>query len=245
MKISRWLKLLVAGKFLYKPSVLIKSKHGVLNAFVRLRQQSIRIALVLAATLGLSLAFYIDHTPAARPALSTAALPPLAVGDWVFRSGTSAESQLIQRLSQSDYSHIGMVVSVQPEPLIVHASTDDDPQHANQVLSSTLNTFIDPKLAQSFAIARPSFVTEQEKQHAATWLLKQLKQPFVLAERSSEHLYCTTLLVAALQHSSKPFQPEWQQINAPMFSGEYLFPSAFANYPEIEWLYRPTDWQRP
>lgn len=212
----------------------------MLTAFMRLRQHPLRAALMLAAVLGLSLLTYTDQTPTARPAFLTTQLPPLAIGDWVFRSGTSAESQLIKTLSSSAYSHIGMVVSVQPEPLIVHATTDDDPQRANQVLSSTLNAFIDPKLAQGFAIARPRFITEQENQHAATWLLKQLKQPFVLAERSSAHLYCTTLLVDAIQHSSNPFQPEWQQINAPIFSGEYLFPSAFANYPEIEWLYPST-----
>ena len=88
-------------------------------------------------------------------------------------------------------------------------------------------------------------MTEQENQHAAIWLLKQLKQPFILAERGSEHLYCTTLLVDALQHSSNPFQPEWQHINAPMFSGEYLFPNAFADYPGIEWLYSSAGQQQP
>ncbi len=207
------------------------------NLVIGLRQQSVRIAMLLAALLGLSFAVYIDQTPTARPVFSTTELPALAVGDWVFRSGTSAESQLIQTLSNSEFSHIGMLVSLHPEPLIVHATTNDDPQRANQVLSSTLSDFIDPKLAHSFAIARPVFVTEQENQQAAAWLLKQLKQPFVLAERSSEHLYCTTLLLDALQHSARSFQPNWQQINAPMFSGEYLFPSAFANYPEVEWLY--------
>ena len=217
----------------------------MLNTFSRLRQQPVRIALLLATILSLSGGVYIGQTPAARPAFSTAALPALAVGDWVFRSGTSTESQLIQTLSNSEYSHIGMLVSLQPEPLIVHATTNDDPQRVNQVLSSSLNDFIDPKLAQGFAIARPSFITAQENQQAAAWLLKQLKRPFVLAERSSQHLYCTTLLVDALQHSTHPFQPEWQQINAPMFSGEYLFPQALADYPGVEWVYSSTDQQWP
>ncbi|HHX34655.1 MAG TPA: hypothetical protein GX719_05215 [Gammaproteobacteria bacterium] len=197
-----------------------------------------RSALMLALTLGVGIVLYIAQVPAARPTLSLASVPPLAVGDWVFRAGKSTESHLIQTLSNSDFSHIGMVVSLQPEPLIVHASTDDDPQRSNQVLSSTLSDFIDPTLAYSFAIARPNFISEQEKQQAAKWLYKQLGQAFVLAERNTDHLYCTTLLVNALQHSAIPFQPEWQQIKAPLFSGEYLFPSAFANYPEIEWLYR-------
>ncbi len=120
----------------------------------------------------------------------------------------------------------------------MHASTDDDPQRSNQVLSSTLNEFIDPQLARSFAIARPKFVRAEEQQQAALWLSKQLRKPFVLADRSHPHLYCTTLLVDALQQTKQPFQPAWQTITAPMFSGEYLFPQAFADYPDIEWLYR-------
>ncbi len=206
------------------------------NSLMRRGKKPLRIALLL-AVLALSAALYIAQAPAARSVFSVSALPPLAVGDWIFRSGTSTESQLIQTLSDSEFSHIGMVVSLQPEPLIVHATTNDDPQRTNQVLSSPLAEFIDPKLARHFAIARPSFLTAQENQQAAQQLLQQLGQPFVLAERSSEHLYCTTLLADALQHSASSFQPQWQQINAPLLSGEYLFPSAFANYPEIEWLY--------
>ena len=213
------------------------------KALGRLKQQPLRIALLISATLGLLMLLYIAPAPAVRPAFSTAVLPALAVGDWVFRSGTSAESQLIQNLSHSEFSHIGMVVSLQPEPLIVHATTDDDPQRSDQVLASTLSEFIAPQFAHSFAIARPRFVTEQENQRAAQRVLQQLQQPFVLAERSSEHLYCTTLLADALQHTAITFQPEWQQVNAPFFSGEYLFPSAFADYPEIDWLYRSSTLQ--
>ena len=217
----------------------------MLNALIRAGKYPRGIAILLCVVLGLSAVLYIAQAPAARLAFSTANLPPLAVGDWVFRAGTSAESRLIQTLSDSEFSHIGMIVSLQPEPLIAHATTSDDPQRTNQVLSSPLAEFIDPKLARHFAIARPSFLTAQENQQAAQQLLQQLGQPFVLAERSSEHLYCTTLLADALQHSASSFQPQWQQINAPLLSGEYLFPSAFANYPEIEWLYHSTDMPLP
>lgn len=217
----------------------------MLNSSARIAKYPLRSLLLLVAMLTLGALLYIAQAPAARPATSLPTLPPLAVGDWVFRLGTSAESHIIQSLSQGEFSHIGMLASLQPEPLIVHASTDDDPLRSNQVLTSTLSDFLDPALARSFAIARPAFITEQERQHAATWLLKQLQRPFVLAERNTEHLYCTTLLADALQHNATAFYPEWQQINAPLLSGEYLFPSAFANYPEIEWLYRSSDNQQP
>ena len=217
----------------------------MLNTWVRIGKSPLRITLILGAVLGLNAVLYIAQAPAARPTVSTAQIPPLAVGDWVFRAGTSAESRLIQTLSDSEFSHIGMIVSLQPEPLIAHATTDDDPQRPNQVLTSTLSDFIAPQLARSFAIARPNFMNKDDHQYTAAQVLKQLHQPFILAERSTEHLYCTTLLADALQHSTTSFQPQWQQINAPLISGEYLFPSAFANYPEIEWLYHSTDMPLP
>ena len=211
-----------------------------------------RYAALFMLALGLSAALYRSQTPVPVPVpvpvpnliFLTANLPPLAVGDWVFRAGRSAESRLIQTLSKGEFSHIGMLVSLQPEPLIVHASTDDDPQRENQVLTSTLSDFIHPQRASSFAIARPRFVAAADHQHAAAWLLQQLGQPFVLADRQSAHLYCTTLLADALQQTQSAFQPAWQQINAPMFRGEYLFPSAFAEDANIEWLYRSSTRQQ-
>lgn len=208
-----------------------------------LTQYPIRTALCLSAILGVVLLLVITPAPAARAPMSLAALPPLAIGDWVFRAGTSAESQLIQKLSDSEFSHIGMVVRVYPEPLIAHATTDDDPQRSDQVLTSTLAEFTAPQLAQSFAIARPLFISTAEHTLAAQRVLEQLQQPFVLAERHSAHLYCTTLLADALDHTAIAFTPQWQQVNAPFFSGEYLFPHAFAHHPDIEWLYHSNNIQ--
>ncbi len=84
----------------------------MLKVFSHRGSRTLSIALLLAATLGLSATLYIAQTSAAGTALLllTHELPPLAVGDWVFRSGTSRESHLIQTLSNSDFSHIGMVV---------------------------------------------------------------------------------------------------------------------------------------
>lgn len=217
----------------------------MLNTLARLGKYPLRVVLLLCAALGLSGVLHIAQAPTVRPVFSTAHLPPLAMGDWVFRAGTSAESRLIQTLSDSEFSHIGMVISLQPEPLIAHATTDDDPQRPNQVLTSTLNDFIAPQLAHSYAIARPLFMTEEENKRVAVRVLKQLQQPFVLAERNTEHLYCTTLLADALNQTAQPFQPKWQQVHAPLLSGEYLFPQAFADYPEIEWVYRSAGTQQP
>lgn len=177
------------------------------------------------------------HTKEETAAWILPTLPELAVGDWVFRGGTATESYIIQTLSKGEYSHIGIIVSLAPQPLIVHATTDDDSQRLNQVLLSSLHDFVEPTLAQHFAIAKPNFISTEQHQQAANWLVQQVGRPFVLTSRDQPHLYCTTLLTDALQQVVPDFQPQWQAVTAPLFKGEYLFPRAFAEYPNLTWIY--------
>lgn len=53
-------------------------------------------------------------------------LPKLQVGDVILRCGVGADSLMIASVSQSLYSHSGIVFATEPEVLIVHATTADD-----------------------------------------------------------------------------------------------------------------------
>lgn len=165
-------------------------------------------------------------------------LPALQTGDWLFRLGHSADSRLVQQMGGGDYSHIGMVVATEPRVLVVHATTDDDPQRLNQVLISTLEDFLQPGLARHFAIARPGFLNAQQKQAAAQALVDAVGAPFVLEVRSQPHRYCTTLLAEAIQAQDPGFEPVWTRLDNPFYRGDLLFPRAFADYPGVAWLYR-------
>lgn len=165
-------------------------------------------------------------------------LPALQTGDWLFRLGHSADSRLVQQMGGGDYSHIGMVVATAPRVLVVHATTDDDPQRLNQVLISTLEDFLQPALARHFAIARPGFLSAHQKQAAAQALVDAVGAPFVLEVRDQPHRYCTTLLAEAIQAQDPAFEPAWTRLDNPLYHGDLLFPSAFADYPGITWLYR-------
>ncbi len=165
-------------------------------------------------------------------------LPALQTGDWLFRLGHSADSRLVHQLSDGDYSHIGMVVATEPQVLVVHATTDDDPQRLNQVLISTLEDFLQPALARHFAIARPEFLNADQKQAAARMLHDTIGAPFVLDVRSQPHRYCTTLLAEAIKTQAADFEPAWTRLDNPLYRGDVLFPSAFADYPGVAWLYR-------
>lgn len=165
-------------------------------------------------------------------------LPALQTGDWLFRLGHSADSRLVQQMGGGDYSHIGMVVATEPRVLVVHATTDDDPQRLNQVLISTLEDFLQPALARHFAIARPGFLSAHQKQAAAQALIDSVGAPFELAVRDQPHRYCTTLLAEAIKAQDPGFEPAWTRLDNPFYRGDVLFPRAFADYPGVAWLYR-------
>ncbi len=165
-------------------------------------------------------------------------LPALQTGDWLFRLGHSADSRLVQQMGGGDYSHIGMVVATEPLVLVVHATTDDDPQRLNQVLISTLEDFLQPALARHFAIARPDFLSARQKQAAAKMLVDVIGAPFLLDVRSEPHRYCTTLIAEAIKAQDPDFEPVWTRLDNPLYHGDLLFPSAFAAYPGVAWIYR-------
>ncbi|MDO4879295.1 MAG: YiiX/YebB-like N1pC/P60 family cysteine hydrolase [Neisseria sp.] len=175
------------------------------------------------------------HT--APPPLS---LPPeIAVrqGDWIFRGGISADSRLIRYLSNSDYSHIGIIVETRPEILIAHAATDDDPQKPDQVLLTPLREFLASDKARSFAVTRPKFLNGRQRRQSALHAKGAIGRPFILAERGKAHYYCTILLLNAVRSQTPSFNPKWQHLNIALFEGDYLFPESFA-HEDIEWLYR-------
>lgn len=201
----------------------------------RLKTLGLLFATLLAVG---SAAFYIHSkpSPAVIPA-DISHLPPVAVGDWVFRMGTEADSRLIKQLGGGNYSHIGMVVQLHPQIRVLHATNEEGRSKQNQVLLTPLSEFISPNVAVRYALARPQFLNATDKQWIAEQLSYKLGQPFVLAKRSESHLYCTTLLYEQIKIRYPAFSPKWQTVTAPLFEGEYLFPEAFVNYPKIDFIY--------
>ncbi|PJK06737.1 hypothetical protein CO610_09950 [Lysobacteraceae bacterium NML95-0200] len=192
-----------------------------------------RYWLVVALVAGL-LWDYHSQLRSPAPALPPAQL--LEAGDWIFRSGTSRESLLIRQLSNSRYSHIGMVVETSPEVWIVHATTDDDPARPNQVLLSTLAEFAAAEHAEAIAVARPKFLSREQRAETAHYVRQRVGERFVLASRNKPHRYCTTLLRDAIRTQQADFELPWQRLDIALFRGEYLMPQRFAEA-DIHWLF--------
>ena len=146
-------------------------------------------------------------------------LPKLQIGDLVFRQGLGQDSALICALSESAYSHVGMVVEVTPEVLVVHATTDDDHSRPDQVIVSTLAAYVHQ--GRRLLIKRYP-LTARQKHQVQQSLWAQQGKPFMLTGKRDE-LYCSTLVSRVLAPFIEPRWP-YSQVQMVGFSGEFLFP---------------------
>lgn len=151
----------------------------------------------------------------------------IKLGDFIVRQGTAYESEIIKKLSDSKYSHIGLIVQINPQILIIHATTDDKSDKPNQVILSTLSEFINPKLAHGWAIYRNDKLTNQEIDFMVKNTKRRLGEPFYLAAKneSKQGVYCTTLIANYLPIAIYQ-QLQWQIIDVPSLHGEILYPKA-------------------
>ncbi|MGX2984883.1 YiiX/YebB-like N1pC/P60 family cysteine hydrolase [Helicobacter sp. 23-1048] len=146
------------------------------------------------------------------------------VGDLIFRKGLNTESDIITYISHSPFSHIGMIVSLEPLS-VIHATTDDDKNAPNQVIISSLENF----LSQAQAVGLRRLDLPQEIRTAmARDSLRYLAKPFVLSTDSTR-FYCTTFLLEVISQQTE-FEVDFINVDFAFLGGEYLFPSAFWNH---------------
>lgn len=150
----------------------------------------------------------------------------LALGDFIFREGLAYESLIVKQLSGSKYSHIGLITQIYPEIRIVHATTDDDKYHENQVIESSINEFISTDLANNWAIYRHTGLSKNEIHSLIKKVTAQKSKRFNIDVRGQENLYCTTLISPHLPKNVQS-QLEWSAVDLPSLKGELLFPKAF------------------
>ena len=144
-------------------------------------------------------------------------LPKLEVLDLVLRAGVDLDSLLIQRLSNSPYSHIGIIIATQPLQVLHASSTDTQ----NKVAVSKFEYF----LAHSKAIAIKRYANLQNKERIVSYLKAQVGKEFKLIS-GDDALYCTTLIEDALKQALH-LNLNYDKLEMSLFSGKYLFPKAF------------------
>lgn len=163
--------------------------------------------------------------------------PKVHIGDWVVRAGTGHESQLIQQLSGNPYSHIGVIIQTQPEIRVIHATTTDDHNHLNQVISSSLAEFTQSKWATAWAVYRHTGLSNAQIQQQIRNLNQMLGQPFVLDSRENHPRYCTTIVYDSLPVAIQQQLP-WQRVSLSVIKGDLLFPKAFIELKDSQLIYQ-------
>lgn len=182
---------------------------------------------------------FINHQTTAHP-FNTSLLPQVKLGDVILREGTSADSDIIMILSKSKYSHVGIVTEIYPEIEVTHATTDDDPEHPNQVITSKLSDFWSDELANAGAIVRYDFMTPSDAVKVAHDVKAKLGNNFNLNPLDKDHpdpLYCSTLVYGAIKHVNQKFDLPLSNVNVPLVSGKYIFPQSFLDNEHSKVIY--------
>lgn len=187
-----------------------------------MRSKLIKVQVLFACTF---LLFACHHSPTTNIIPESQIQSKIQLGDLIVREGIGYESAIIQSLSQSHFSHIGMITQVYPHIVIIHATTDDKPNQPNQVIQSSFTEFTDKNLAKSWAIYRQTQLSDQDIQQMIKNLETQIGQPFVLAVKQEHGLYCSTLIANAYPKAIAE-QLTWQTVDLPALQGELLFPNA-------------------
>jgi len=155
------------------------------------------VAVALALTVPTSVA--TDGAVAVLPRLTG---PPVELqdGDIVFRRGLDAIGRMV--LSYGDrprFSHVGMVVRVAGETLVVHA-LPETPGDQGGVRVDRLGTFSSPQRAADVGYYRLGQLTLAQRREIHHYLFNRVGTPFDLRFEYStdDSMYCTELVLKAL-----------------------------------------------
>lgn len=162
------------------------------------------------------------------------------LGDLVLREGTATDSNVIMMISASDYSHIGIVTEISPDIIITHATTDDDPEHSDQVIKTPLYEFWNTQNADAGMLLRLNFINENNVKTVIDSVNSKLGQSFVLTYKGNSQerpMYCSILIYSALKEVNQDFSLKWQFVDIPLVRGNYLFPQAFIESKDSKVIY--------
>lgn len=186
-----------------------------------------------------------------KPIYYSSLSPPLPLpssqllqrGDWILRSDIEGDNEIIKYFSHSQYSHIGIIVETQPNIIVAHATTNDEPEYPNQVLLTPLNEFMATNQANAIAIVRPNFLSIYQREATAEYAKQQHGRKFILTHQNKQPFYCNILLLEAIQQQPD-FSPQWQYLDIPLQKDYYLFPEAFI-HKDITWIYKVNNTNSP
>lgn len=162
------------------------------------------------------------------------ALPDLKVGDVILRKGVGADSYIINEISHSNYSHVGVVSQINPRVEITHATTADDAGSPFEgVITVPIANFVSE--ARALAIVRYEQIKESAYPQISEYLHSQEGKVFDLSN-DPDATYCSNLVYFALKpHTKTDLKYTFYEMLT--FSGNYIFPQAFLDDPNSTTIY--------
>ncbi|WP_156846666.1 hypothetical protein [Campylobacter ureolyticus] len=137
------------------------------------------------------------------------------------------DSFLIAKASDFKYSHVGVILSLNPTK-IIHSLLG---KNKNGVIIENLDDFLEN--ATDFGVARVKFLDKNNTSIFLNNLKLKLGNKFSLDKNG---LYCTTFIVNEL-NKFKKMNLSYTKVNLPLLENEYLFPKAIWNNENIEIIY--------
>ena len=163
----------------------------------------------------------------------------LQAGDVIFRIGNDWTSDIV-RGTQNDekdpYSHVGILTGDGSQWQVLHAVPAEVPGRMDAVVLDDLEFFLAPDRARGFAVYR---VAAERSAHEAAikYAMARLGAPFRIVKNDSEGQYCTTLVWHAWKHAGIDLSVNFDHLNIPLASGQYLLPYSLRRAPELSLLF--------
>lgn len=183
-----------------------------------------------------------------RPASLSQPLPTLSLpraetledGDLVFRRGRDAVSALVLAHGEGRFSHVGMVLRTATGIRVIHAVPPEG-THPGGVVDEPLEQFAAPALTAEIAVFRLPNLGEDEHQRLRTYLRQREGAPFDAGLRMSEDesLYCTELVLRALDAAGVPVPDDLPGVWAPLLAEPAIPPEALLKLPGLQAVITP------
>lgn len=125
-------------------------------------------------------------------------------GDLIFREGPSFNSKIVKSMSDSKFSHVGMVYKSNGRWMVVHAVPDESESHETDfVKCEPIESFLDPSKAKSSKFMRVK-CNNQQALHAVKYALSKVNNKTLFDNdydlNDTTRLYCTELVWQAYKH---------------------------------------------
>ena len=166
-------------------------------------------------------------------------LARMQAGDLVFRIGNDWTSDIVrdaQNGEKDPYSHVGILTGNKSHWQVLHAVPAELPDRVSAVVLDDLEFFLSPERAQGVAVYRVK-AEASVRRTAIENAMARLGEPFRIVENDSEGHYCTTLLWHAWKNAGVDLTVNFDHLNIPLQSGQYLLPYSLRAAPELSLVF--------